>query len=661
MQENVAKRRQGNHDRMNKAISTSSSSSLLSSSTSSSLSLPLPLPLPSSSYQRIHNNNDDQSESNHESSNLSSLTTQKNEMIQPSIMKPNLPPFNHNTESTISPSNPSMQQTSIHTSSSNFTKTFHNNSNNDNTNSNQKKRKTTNNNNDNFVRLNLRNNAGSCRGARNLRKHNRQKRWKAKKREEYWDGVHDNAKSGGGREENGGGDDNDDTPENILSNHGRRKQINSIHDAIDPIDDYLDGTFHKKGRPIQKTTSQSQKDTLPNQRTIQKTLCTRHNRQCKLLVVKKNTSGNKGRKFYVCSMPRGEQCDFFQWEDDTIESTQSELLQSSTQSGFIARQVASHIDRFKTLTVPELRIVAKQRKLDSTGKKGALIARLSVWVRDEICKDGDNKEVEMSSITQFEHSNSPHSSNDSGDDSDSSLDDDNSTSSEELEICGVEKSSVVQGDDSSTSSAELEIEKSSVLEPELNENSSDYDESNSSQMKSSLHQSLSDLFGYTEFRDGQEWAVKRCLAHKRTLFVAPTGMGKSLCYALPAALMDGVCIVVSPLISLIDDQLRQLPPRIPSASLSGNISKKNMAILIDDLLSARIKILFVSPEKLTSAAFRRLLRPKFNTETRAYERQLPPVSLLCIDEAHCLSQVCVVLLYSIRLSFFFSNPNFFVL
>ena len=120
----------------------------------------------------IHNNNDDQSESNHESSNLSSLTTQKNEMIQPSIMKPNLPPFNHNTESTISPSNPSMKQPSIHTNSSNFTKTFHNNSNNDNNNNNQKKRKTTKNNNDNFVRLNLRNNAGSCRGARNLRKHN---------------------------------------------------------------------------------------------------------------------------------------------------------------------------------------------------------------------------------------------------------------------------------------------------------------------------------------------------------------------------------------------------------------------------------------------------------------------------------------------------------
>jgi ATP-dependent DNA helicase Q4 len=69
------------------------------------------------------------------------------------------------------------------------------------------------------------------------------------------------------------------------------------------------------------------------------------------------------------------------------------------------------------------------------------------------------------------------------------------------------------------------------------------------------------------------------------------------------------------------------------------MTAKKLATTIDDLIRNRLKILFVSPERLASAAFQRLLRPKFNPETKSYERQLPPVSLLCVDEAHCLSQV----------------------
>lgn len=73
--------------------------------------------------------------------------------------------------------------------------------------------------------------------------------------------------------------------------------------------------------------------------------------------------------------------------------------------------------------------------------------------------------------------------------------------------------------------------------------------------ESSLHDSLEQYFGYTEFREGQEWTIRRCLSGERTLLVAPTGQGKSLCYALPAALMDGICLVVSPLISLMQVRL----------------------------------------------------------------------------------------------------------
>ena len=274
------------------------------------------------------------------------------------------------------------------------------------------------------------------------------------------------------------------------------------------------------------------------------------------------------------------------------------------------------------MTVPELKSIAKQRHLNSTGKKSTLITRLAVWVRDEICRDhNDNDGSE--SIAPIKELDDQSTHSDSEDTHDSFVDDNSSISSEELEICEEPKKL--------TKSAEKLI-------------SEDNDAIDVDRFKSPLHLSLYDIFGYTDFRTGQEWAIRRCLEKKRSLLVAPTGMGKSLCYALPAALMDGICIVVSPLISLIEDQLRHLPPRIPSATLSGNISKKKMALLIDDLLSSRLKILFVSPEKLTSAAFRRLLRPKYNSEKKCYERQLPPVSLLCLDEAHCLSQVCSLFL-----------------
>ena len=82
-----------------------------------------------------------------------------------------------------------------------------------------------------------------------------------------------------------------------------------------------------------------------------------------------------------------------------------------------------------------------------------------------------------------------------------------------------------------------------------------------------------------------------------------------------------------------------LPPKIAAASLSGNVSAKKLAMTIDDVTKNRIKILFVSPERLTSSAFRRLLRERYIPERKVYERQLPPVSIICVDEAHCLSQV----------------------
>ena len=149
---------------------------------------------------------------------------------------------------------------------------------------------------------------------------------------------------------------------------------------------------------------------------------------------------------------------------------------------------------------------------------------------------------------------------------------------------------------------------------------------------------LFSLFGYSGLRHGQEWAIKRCLDKQRTLLVAPTGFGKSMCYVIPAAIMDGITVVVSPLISLIQDQLRELPPRVPAATLSGSLTTAAAAAIVDDVIRKRIKVLFVSPERLASASFQRLFQPKWNADTKTYQRPFPPVSLLAVDEAHCLSQ-----------------------
>jgi superfamily II DNA helicase RecQ len=99
-----------------------------------------------------------------------------------------------------------------------------------------------------------------------------------------------------------------------------------------------------------------------------------------------------------------------------------------------------------------------------------------------------------------------------------------------------------------------------------------------------------------------------------------------------------VCIVVSPLLSLIHDQLRMLPPGMAAVTLSGTMTRSKLAATLDDIARSRIKIVFVSPERLTSASFRRLFRLTWVGERRTHERIFPPVSLFCVDEAHTLSQ-----------------------
>ena len=399
-------------------------------------------------------------------------------------------------------------------------------------------------NNDNFVRTNLRNSAGACRGARNKKRMRKFRRY-------------DNDYSQDGDEKK------KYKPSSSASAGGQ--QYVSRMTGLDPLDDYLDGVFHAKSSSKTKTSYNNQED-APK--------CARHQKICKLVVVKKNTTGNKGRKFYACSMPRGEQCNHFQWAADTVEEARRTLLKNTSHSSFIARQVAAHVDRFRCLTVPELREEAARRKLSKGGKKQELLIRLAIWARNEIVKvaphddeeklDADNNE---GAIDLTKKSNSTNATEDveiDMEESDDSSDDD-STSSEELELFQDEDgdNDFGEGGDDDDDDDDDKLVQSSD-DTEKGDNS--IDESS----KDQLEITLTTIFGHDNFREGQKWAIQRCLDGKKSLLVAPTGFGKSLCYVFPAAVMDGVCVVVSPLISLIQVCIMDLRKFSVSSSVLRN-------------------------------------------------------------------------------------------
>lgn len=139
------------------------------------------------------------------------------------------------------------------------------------------------------------------------------------------------------------------------------------------------------------------------------------------------------------------------------------------------------------------------------------------------------------------------------------------------------------------------------------------------------------VFGHASFRAGQQWAITRVFERKHTLLVLPTGAGKSLCYQYPAMFLPGVTLVISPLISLMNDQFENLPPVLKAhaaclASSSAG-SKAQYAEFVRDLLGGRLKLVFLSPERAVSNGFQQLL-----VQIRSR------VSLVCVDEAHCISE-----------------------
>jgi ATP-dependent DNA helicase RecQ len=132
------------------------------------------------------------------------------------------------------------------------------------------------------------------------------------------------------------------------------------------------------------------------------------------------------------------------------------------------------------------------------------------------------------------------------------------------------------------------------------------------------------VFGFPEFRGVQRDVIDRVLAGERTLAVMPTGAGKSLCYQLPSLLLGGTTIVVSPLIALMHDQMRSATAAgIRAATLTS--ADSNRAETIERFRDGNLDLLYVAPERASTADFRGLLR-----EAR--------ISLFAIDEAHCVSE-----------------------
>ncbi|WP_461225692.1 DNA helicase RecQ [Lacticaseibacillus suihuaensis] len=140
------------------------------------------------------------------------------------------------------------------------------------------------------------------------------------------------------------------------------------------------------------------------------------------------------------------------------------------------------------------------------------------------------------------------------------------------------------------------------------------------------HALLKEKFGYDEFRPGQGQAISRVLAGDNTLVIMPTGGGKSLCYQIPALMLDGLTVVVSPLIALMKDQVDALNENgIPATFINSTIARGEADHRLDMAAQGQVKLLYVAPERLEMADF------------QAELGQLR-IDLLAVDEAHCISQ-----------------------
>jgi ATP-dependent DNA helicase RecQ len=141
-----------------------------------------------------------------------------------------------------------------------------------------------------------------------------------------------------------------------------------------------------------------------------------------------------------------------------------------------------------------------------------------------------------------------------------------------------------------------------------------------------LRAKLQQHFGFRKFRPGQARAVESALAGQDTIVIMPTGSGKSLCFQLPALELDGVTVVVSPLISLMKDQVDQLMEKgIAAVLINSSLSADDRRAAEEAVSKGSTDFLYTTPEQIASPEFRRLLKQQLT-------------DLFVVDEAHCISQ-----------------------
>jgi ATP-dependent DNA helicase RecQ len=150
----------------------------------------------------------------------------------------------------------------------------------------------------------------------------------------------------------------------------------------------------------------------------------------------------------------------------------------------------------------------------------------------------------------------------------------------------------------------------------------------STEQKSQAHllEILKKHWGYDSFRPLQEEIINSVLSGKDTIALLPTGGGKSICYQVPAIASEGICIVVSPLISLMRDQVdRLVQTGIQARALTGSLSRLEQELILDEVTDGKLKLLYVAPERLQNE--------KITDKLFASN-----LSFFAIDEAHCISQ-----------------------
>ncbi|TKB05803.1 RecQ family ATP-dependent DNA helicase [Desulforhopalus sp. IMCC35007] len=143
--------------------------------------------------------------------------------------------------------------------------------------------------------------------------------------------------------------------------------------------------------------------------------------------------------------------------------------------------------------------------------------------------------------------------------------------------------------------------------------------------KIDIYQTLKSHFGFDSFRSGQEEVITTLLGGESAAAIFPTGSGKSLCYQLPALLLPGLTLVISPLIALMKDQIDSLKKQgIAAERLDSSLDEENYRNAINNIRSGQLKILFVAPERMSNERFLSIIKGQ-------------QLSLLAVDEAHCIS------------------------